>query len=310
MDSNKNIAIVGGSGFIGTHTASLFSNNGYNVTIIDLKESILLEKYNNPPNFYKCDATTLTELKKVFKKNNFDYVFMLAAISNSEENLISIPNSVNQNILSLTNVLECVKEFKIKRIIFSSTVWVYSVSSSTNVNEATLLPINKSNHIYTTMKLTCENIIINYNKFFDVNYTILRYGVAYGPGCNPETILSTFINNTLNKKLCIVTGNGSIYRNFLYVTDHANANYKAINDKAKNKIINVDGNEAISLNLVVETIKNLHGSIKVKYTDKRAGDYKGKIVSNNRAKKLLNWSPEVNFRTGSRFLYEYLKGKR
>lgn len=301
----KNIAIVGGSGFIGTQTASLLVNNGYNVTIIDIVETKLTLKNNL--SFINCDATNLLKLKKIFKNEKFDAVFMLAAISNSEDNLKDIPNSINQNILSLTNVLECVREFKIKRIIYSSTVWVYSVTNLSKVNENTILPISKSNHIYTTCKLMSEALIQNYNTLYDVEYTILRYGIAYGPGCHPDTILSTFINNTLKNKKCIITGNGTIYRNFLYVTDHARANLCSLNEKAKNKIINVDGKESITLNDVASTIESLHGSIKIEYTDKREGDYKGKIVSNNRSKKLLNWEPSVYFKTGSKLLYEYLK---
>jgi|TARA_R100000479_G_scaffold176400_2_gene130636 nucleoside-diphosphate-sugar epimerase len=302
----KNIAIVGGSGFIGSHTAAYLLNNGYNVVIIDLKESELIN-HSNKPLYIKCDATNLKELKNIFNNIKFDAVFMLAAISNSEENLKCIPNSINQNVLSLTNVLECVRLYNIPRIIFSSTVWVYSVTKSINVNETTNLPINRSNHIYTTCKLMCEQLIQNYSSLYDIKYTILRYGVAYGPGCHPDTILSTFINNVLKNKTCNITGNGSIYRNFLYVTDHANANLLSLSKNAENKIINIDGSECITLNDIADTIKNLHGNIKVKYTDKRAGDYKGKIVSNKRSKKLLNWEPKVNFKMGSKLLYEYLK---
>ena len=304
----KNIAIVGGSGFIGTQTASVLVNNKYNVTIIDIVKTNLQLKDNLK--FIECDVTNLIELKKIFKSNNFDAVFMLAAISNSEDNLIDIPNSINQNILSLTNVLECVKTFNVERIIFSSTVWVYSVSNLKKVNEETELTIGKSNHIYTTCKLMCEALIKNYNTLYNVNYTILRYGIAYGPGCNPDTILYTFIKNAINNKTCTITGNGSIYRNFLYVTDHANANLLSLNEKAKNKIINVDGDEKVTLSEVAETVKELHGSLNVKYTNKRDGDYKGKVVSKNRSRKLLNWKPKINFKLGASIMYEYLKNTK
>ena len=306
----KKIAIIGGAGFIGTHTTSLLLNNNYDVIVIDKKENELLKHHSKPFKYIKCDVTDKNHLRTIMNDYKFDAVYMLAGISDSQENLKSLPDSLEQNIISLTNVLECVKDFNIKRIIFSSTVWVYSVSKATNVNETTNLPINKSNHIYTSNKLMCEQLIQHYHNLYDVNYTILRYGVAYGPGCHPSTILSQFITNAINNKKCIINGNGSVYRNFLYVTDHARANMAALNEKAKNKIINVDGNEKITLNCVAETVKKLNGKIKLEYNDKRAGEYKGKNVSNNRSRKLLNWSPKINFTTGSKFLYDYIKGTK
>ena len=299
-----NIAIVGGSGFIGRHTANELIRHGHTVTIFDKVEPCFTEDYE------KVDALNLKELDSAFRRHSsFDAVYMFAAISDSKENHTDIQHAVNTNIMCLTNTLKICEDQKIPRIIFSSTVWVYSVVTDRDyVCEEENLPISSSDHIYTTCKLACESIVKNYCSVRGIDYTILRYGIAYGPGCHPDTILSRFITNALNNKPLIITGSGDTYRNFLYVDDHARGNRLALCNEAKNKIINLEGPEEITLTMVAERVKELHyKDVKIEYTNERHGDYKGKHVSNRRSKSLLDWSPTVNFTTGSKKLYDYIK---
>ena len=295
---SNNIAIIGGSGFIGTYTKNELVEHGYNVTTIDV----------NKKSDVCVNVLNLKHLKKALATKKFDAVYMFAAISDSKENHTDIKHAVNTNIMSLTNTLDAMYELGIPRIIFSSTVWVYSVCDITAVNEDTNLSISNSDHIYTTCKLTCEAIIRNYQKVKGIDFTILRYGIAYGPGCHPDTVLSKFISNAILGKPLVVTGNGNIYRNFLYVTDHARGNRLALSEKAKNQIINLEGAQSISIKNVAERVQELHGKeVKILYTDERLGDYKGKVVDNSKAKKLLNWEPTVNFLQGSKVLYDHIK---
>ena len=297
------IAIVGGSGFIGKHTACELIQHGHAVTIFDKVEPCFTEEYE------KVNALNLEELNTAFcKHGSFDAVYMFAAISDSKENHIDIQHAINTNIMCLTNTLKICEDLKIPRIIFSSTVWVYSVSPREYVAEDSTLPINESGHIYTTCKLACESIVKNYCTVRDIDYTILRYGIAYGPGCHPDMILSKFISNALTGKPLTITGTGHTFRNFLYVTDHARGNRLALSDKAKNKTINLEGPEKITLIDVAARVTELHdGHTKVVYTNERHGDYRGKQVSNNKSRIILNWEPEVFFTEGSKKLYEHIK---
>lgn len=303
----KNIAIIGGNGFIGTNTAIELANNGYNVTILDKNENSLNDKR------VKCIKVNALDYKKLLYSlslKKYDAVYMFAAISDSKENHNDIKYAVNTNIMTLTNTLDVMYELKINRIIFSSTVWVYSVCNNTEVDENSDLLITNSEHIYTTCKLTCEAIIRNYQKVKGIDFTILRYGIAYGPGCHPDTVMSKFTTNAINNEPLIVTGNGKIYRNFLFVSDHARGNRLALNEKAKNQIINLEGPQSISIKNVAERIQELHNKeVKIIYTEERLGDYKGKIVDNSKAKKLINWEPKVNFLKGSKILYNHLVNK-
>jgi len=303
-----NIAIVGGTGFIGRHTARELVAHGHTVTIIDkqIPYEFTAEEIQKIT-YYYCNALDVKQLKSALERN-FDAVYMLAAISDSKENLTDIQHAVNTNIMCLTNTLSVMNELKIPRIIFSSTVWVYSICDEENVNEDSKLQISNSDHIYTTCKVACEAIIKNFCAVKDVNYTILRYGIAYGPDCHPDTILSKFITNALKGKPLTITGNGNTYRNFLYVTDHARGNRLALGKDAENQTINLEGPEKVTLFDVAERVKELHDEdVVVEYTDERFGDYKGKIVSNDKSKNILDWSPRVKFKEGSKKLYEYIK---
>ena len=297
------VAIVGGAGFIGTRTSIELMLNKHDVTVMDLVPS-------NVPLVRSIivDATDFTELYDALN-DGYDYVYMFAAVSDSNENIKSPLYSINQNIVGLSNVLQAVRLLKIGRIIFSSTVWVYSVTDQQRVDEDTSLIMTNSDHLYTTSKITCETLIRNFHVSYGINYTILRYGIAYGPGCHPDTILSKFMTNALNNKPLMITGNGSISRNFLNVTDHAKGNLAAMQLAAENETINLEGPEKITLARVADRVKQLHGDVDIVYTDQRPGDYTGKIVSGEKAARLLNWQPTVNFTAGTDEMYNHLKNQ-
>ena len=301
-----NVAIIGGSGFIGTATCKELISSGYSVTVLDIKRPRI--PVDNVV-YRIVDVNNYIDTLQALSSTSIDCVYMLAAVSDAYENVREPLKSININLVGLTNVLQAMSVLKIPRIIFSSTVWVYSTSELTYVNEDTDLSITKSDHIYTTSKLTGEALIRHYHSMTGIDYTILRYGIAYGPGCHPDTILSKFMTNAINNEPLVVTGNGSIYRNFLNVRDHAHGNLLAMCESARNQIINLEGPEKITLTRVAERVNDLHGNVNIIYTDQRPGDYTGKIVSNRKSKELLGWVPNISFDTRTAEMYEHIKAR-
>tara|TARA_R110000751_G_scaffold221703_4_gene324082 strand:+ start:227 stop:1114 length:888 start_codon:yes stop_codon:yes gene_type:complete len=284
------IAIVGGSGFIGTHTARAMQQSGYDITVIDKCQPSI------DVNYVRVDILDHDKCLQYIK--GFDYVYHLAAISDADENRKDPIGSIAVNIQGLTNVLNSCVSNNIQRVIFSSSVWVYSAANVVDVDEETSLDINKVNHIYTASKLAGEALIRSFTNLYGLDHTILRYGIAYGPGQTAPTAIVQFMNNAINKEPMIIYGDGSYHRNFMYVTDHARGNICALKDAAKNQTINLEGPEPITINRVANTISNQFGSVEIKRKPARSGDYTGKIVCNEKSKALINWSPTVSFNEG------------
>lgn len=303
----KKIAIVGGAGFIGSNTAKHLVKLGHDVTIIDIK----CKPIKNTEYIFG-DARDYTSIMYALGTKKFDHVFMLTAISDSEENTRNPLCAIDTNIMALTNVLEAMSNLKLPHIVFSSTVWVYSTSTDINVDETTDLNINRSEHIYTTSKITCESIIKNYCAIRDIKYTIFRYGIAYGPECHPESVINKFLHRALTDKPLTIIGSGQAYRNFLHVEDHAAGNAAALKPVAENQTFNLEGPEQISIRGVADRIKYLLANIKdvpITYTDDRHGDYTGKIVSNKKSKDVLGWEPTITFEEGTSKMCDYMINK-
>jgi UDP-glucose 4-epimerase len=283
------IALIGGSGFIGSHTADLLRRLGRDYVILDMNRP------TDPTHPYRyCDITTPRPggfLEEQLR--DVDIVYMLAAISNSHDCRRDPLHALKTNIHGLAQTLDCCKLLDVKRIIFASSVWVYSTVEEEDVDEDTCLCANKSKHIYTSSKLAGEMMIRSYG----IDYTILRYGIAYGPGANTETAMSMFLNNIRNNKSIQIYGDGEQFRSFMYVTDHAYGNIAALSNKAINQTINLCPTENTSLNDIVNMLSRTY-KFEVEYKPAIENDYRGKNVNNVKAKQLLNWSPEVSFKDG------------
>ena len=163
--------------------------------------------------------------------------------------------SVELNILGTVNILEAARKNNCKRVIFASTVWVYGLSDSQEVDESTPLNVSNKEHIYTASKVAAETLIQSYNNLYDQNFTILRYGIPYGPRARGGTVLPIFVRLATEGKPLTIQGDGSAHRKFIYVEDLARGNVAALSPNARNEVINLEGPRNISVkeNLIVKT---------------------------------------------------------
>lgn len=311
---NKRIAVIGGAGFIGSHTVNELISNGHRPIIIDRQvpppPDLYWDREKKRPvpstEFRYADVTNLDEITNALK--GVDVAYMLAAVSDANEIKKNPQEGIAVNVTGLANVLlACVKN-KVDRVIFSSSVWIYSTTSASRVrvNEQTSIPIEGESHIYTSSKIVGENLIRSFKEMYGLNYTILRYGVAYGPGANKSTAISSFTKNALEGDPITINGNGKSARSFLYVKDHARGNVLALKDSAKNQTINLDGKRKITIQEVAETISSMSDNdVEIIYNESIPSEYKGKQVSIKKAKDILGWQPETSFKEGIKRHYEW-----
>lgn len=284
-----NIKLIGGCGFIGTEVYT-YLKDVHNVEVIDIAPS----KKNIPYTF--CDIVRNKE--SLFDKlKNTDIAYIFAAVSEASLNTSDPVKAVDVNIGGLNNVLSACVANKVKRVVFCSTCWVYSECNEIEVNENSIIDINAGTSIYSTTKISGEMLVRSYQRSFDLDYTILRFGTLYGENANPRTAVLTFLAKALNKERISIFSNS--YRSFIHVSDLARAvanipeNFKT----TKNETINIDGDKSYSLTNIVEFIAEKIPDVEVDINDSNIIEYKGKAVSIDKGRELLKLQQKVNLKT-------------
>lgn len=285
------VLVTGGCGFIGSHLVDKLRDKGIEVRVFDM----MIPTYRKDIEFYKGSLLNLDELRMAL--NGVDAVFHLGAIADVEDVFQEPHYSEAINVRGTINVLEAARlNGTIKRVIYGSTVWVYSEADEQNVNENT--PLHSPSHLYTATKLAGEYYCHAYSRLYDLDITILRYGIPYGPRAREGAVIPIFVSKALKGNPITIAGDGSQFRNFVYVEDLAEGNVLALKSIAKNKIFNLDGNEKITIKQIAETVQKILDNVKIEYITPRPGDFSGKDVSNALAEKELGWKPKTSFKEG------------
>jgi len=286
------VLVTGGSGFIGSHVVDKLRDNGVNVRVYDS----ITPNYRNDIEYYQ--GSILDNEALCFAMSGIDAVMHLAAVADVKGVLENPHYSESINVRGTINVLEAARASGIKRVVYGSTTWVYSEASSDSdeVNEST--PLHAPTHLYTATKLTGEYYCQSYSKLFGIETTILRYGIPYGPRARDGAVIPIFVKKALNRETLTIVGDGFQFRKFVYVEDLAEGNVLALQSIGKNKIYNLDGNEKITIKKLVDLLKELLDNVKIEYKPSRHGDFSGKDVSSELAKKELGWEPKTGLEEG------------
>lgn len=294
--------ITGGSGFIGSHVVDKLLDKGIDVGVYDIFQPYTRKGVE----YFHSSFLDMEKLRVAMK--GVDFVFHLGAIANVKDVLNEPCYSENINVRGTINVLEAARKGNIKRVIYGSTVWVYSdtMGDSGLLDEGT--PLVAPSHLYTATKLAGEYYCKAYYELYGLNYTILRYGIPYGPRAREGAVIPIFVDKALNKEPITIAGDGSQFRKFVYVEDLAEGNALALKDIAKNKIYNLEGKERTSIRQIAETIKSIIGDVEIKYIESRAGDFSGKEISSKKAEEELGWRSHTSFEKGVQSYIEWYKG--
>ena len=297
-----NIGVIGGSGFIGSHVVDKLVEHGHEVTVFDI-----MKPQRDDVRHILIDITDLSKTC-VALTGSYEAVYMLAAMADVNDVYKNPVEAGQINVLGAANVLEAARRCGIGRVILASTVWIYEITEPSEVNEDTPLILSKTKHVYTASKVAAESYCYAYQELYGQNFTILRYGVPYGSRARGGTVIALFVRKALNGEPLTILGDGSQYRNFIYVEDLAEGNVAALKERAINQTYNLEGARPITIKEVAETVKRLVGNITIEYKEQRQGDYQGKIVSGSKVKRELGWEPEVDFEEGVKRYIQWYKG--
>jgi UDP-N-acetylglucosamine:LPS N-acetylglucosamine transferase len=202
-------------------------------------------------------------------------------------------------------VLEAARRAGVRRIVYASTIWVYSDCAEESVDEETLLPA--PSHLYTSTKLAGELYCKAYQELYGIDYTILRFGIPYGPRAREAAVIPAFVGKALRGEPLTLAGDGGQSRRFVYVEDLADGVALGLDEVATNRVYNLASDENVTIRQIAERVQELIGDVEIVYTPARPGDFGGKIVCSQRALRELGWSAATPFTEGVARYVEWRK---
>ena len=227
-------------------------------------------------------------------------VYHLAAVSDVNIAYQDPLGCVDANIRGTANVLEAARVNKGLRVIFASTVWVYQASPESAPSEASPLAPDRCGHLYTASKIAGEMLCHSYHQLYDVPFTILRYGIPYGPFMRQSLLIPVLVKKAMAGEPLSINGDGSQYRRFIYVEDLARGNVAALAPQAENQTYNLEGMQKITVLDLAKALDRILGGVEFKFEPARPGDLKGVEVDSRKAMAELGWQPQVPFEEGLR----------
>ena len=306
--ANENTALVtGGAGFIGSHLVDELLNSGRRVIVVDDLSSGQLKNINSNCVFMHGDITS-DALDSIFEKEKPSLVFHLAAQSSvaisSDKPLLD----ASTNILGTLKIAENCYKHGVKKLIYSSTGGaIYGEPPELPVDESTA-PKPISN--YGVSKFQGEQFIELYHKLHNVNYCILRYANVYGPrqdGNGEAGVIPIFATLIQDGKQPTIFGTGEQKRDFISVHDVVRANILSICN-GKNSTYNIGSSVMYSVNQIYDLIKDHYGFTKEALTGApRTGDVFEISLDYAKAKKELEWEPEIDFENGLQETLQYIQ---
>ncbi|MDD5503719.1 MAG: NAD-dependent epimerase/dehydratase family protein [Candidatus Omnitrophica bacterium] len=273
-----NVLVTGGSGFIGSHIAGALIQAGHKVRIFDIKNP-----YQDRAEFVKGDLRSRHDIAGAVKGQ--DIVYHIGAFSNIDFVKDNPIETIESNIMGTAYLLEECRNSGVRRFLFASSIYI----------------CGGQGHIYTTTKLASEMLCKNYHLLYGLDYTILRFATAYGPGSRGEDVVSIFVKKALNNDDIIIHGSGRQKRNFTYAEDIARGCAAALCSAAANKTFVLSSSEAVSIKdlaFLVKDVLSSDSTIKIDGSKQRPDDYTGNIEGLEDAVKQLSWSADTRLREG------------
>lgn len=301
------ILVVGGAGYIGSHTVKHLLDNGYSVVVADNLVYGHLEAVDKRAHFIKADLVDKLSLENVFNQYEIDSVIHFAAFTYVGESVENPSKYYQNNVVGTLNLLDVMRSHHVHKIVFSSTCATYGEPQYTPIDEKHAQnPINP----YGRTKLMIEQIFEDYEKAYGLQHIALRYFNAAGcsaDGCigeshHPETHLIPLVLQAIKgDRDCIKvfgtdydTPDGSCIRDYIHVEDLAVAHRLALEKLGHyNGCINLGTGIGTSVKEIIAAAQAVSGkTCPVEYVSRRAGDPAKLFADNKQAQEILGWYPQ------------------
>lgn len=303
------ILVLGGAGYIGSHTVYELIENGEDVIIIDNLETGHIEAVHPKAKFYKGDIRDRKFLDSVFETEKIDAVIHFAANSLVGESMVNPLKYYDNNLCGTKVLLESMVAHDIKKIVFSSTAATYGEPERVPIIETDK---TEPTNTYGETKLSMEKMFKWTDKAHGLKYISLRYFNAcgahesgnIGEAHDTEThLIPLILQVPLGQREAINifgddydTEDGTCIRDYINVTELAQAHILAVKylmDGNDSNIFNLGNGIGFSVNEVIDAAKRVTGKdIKAVLSPRREGDPAKLIASSKKARKILGWNPK------------------
>ncbi len=303
------ILVLGGAGYIGSHTVYELIDRGEDVVIIDNLQTGFKEAIHPQARFYRGDIRDKAFLDNVFEKENIEGVIHFAASSQVGESMGNPLKYYDNNLYGTMILLQSMVEHNINQIVFSSTAATYGEPERIPIFETDR---TEPTNTYGETKLSMEKMMKWVDKAHGLRYVALRYFNAcgahisskIGEAHNPEThLIPLILQVPLGQREYISifgadydTTDGTCVRDYIHVTDLAQAHILALEYLKKGKesnTFNLGNGIGFTVNEIVEAARKVTGHpIPAKIEPRRAGDPSKLIASSEKARTVLGWDPQ------------------
>jgi nucleoside-diphosphate-sugar epimerase len=301
--------ITGGAGFIGSNLVEELLKQGEKVRVLDnfsTGRRDNLKPFINDIELVEGDIRSLSTVYRAV--DGVDYVLHQAALP-SVQRSVEDPITTNEvNITGTLNVLIASRDRNVKRVVFASSSSIYGDNDSLPKRED-MKPDPLSP--YAAAKLTGEKYCKIFTEVYGLSTIVLRYFNVFGSRQDPTSqysaVIPKFIYLMKNKNVPTIYGDGEQSRDFTYIKNVVNANLLACkNSDLKHEIFNCAGQEQTSINQLVKNLNEiLKTDVQADYDKPRSGEVKHSLADISKAKSLLNYNLEVNFKDGLKKTVEW-----
>lgn len=282
--------VTGGCGFIGSHIVDRLIDIGFEVSVIDNESSISNVKfYKNPKAQYVKQCITNPHTKTLY--DNVDYVFHLAAHSRIQPALQNPIDCIKTNVLGTASVLQYAREYRVKKVIISSTSSSYGKNKPPLCEDMIPDPLNP----YSVSKISAENLAKMYKNLFGLDTVCLRYFNVYGDRQPLKgtyaPVIGLFLEQLKRGVPLTIVGDGEQKRDFTHISDVVDANIACMNNSCYG-VFNIGTGINYSINEIAKMISD-----NFTYIPERTGECRETLANINKARKYLNYKPSVNLKT-------------
>ncbi|HCU07034.1 MAG TPA: epimerase [Holosporales bacterium] len=310
------ILITGVAGFIGSNLAEKLLSAGNRIVGLDnfdpfydkrIKLNNLQQLSKNPYfSFYEGDILDNALLNKLFSNEKIEIVIHLAAKAGVRPSILDPVGYYHTNVIGTLNILEAMKKYQVKKMVFASSSSVYGNNETVPFMETDIVdfPISP----YAASKKAGELLCHTYHHLYGFDIFCMRFFTVYGPKQRPDLAIHKFTKALINQEEIPFYGDGSSRRDYTHISDIINGIECAIEKIEGFNIFNLGESKTTSLSELVEYLE--------KYTNEKAkliklpfqpGDVNITYANTEKARKLLNYHPTMNIDDGLKEFVEWFK---